>query len=65
MSTFSSTTEKTGLQKHTGAASLFAVVSLPGQKLQGQLQVALQRLKLSSVTAETDIVKEESWAKFL
>lgn len=41
------------------------MVSLPGQKLKGQLQVALQCPKLLNVTAETDIVKEESWTELL
>lgn len=41
---------ETGLYKHPRVA-LFAVVRLPGQELQGQLQVTLQRLKLLYVTA--------------
>lgn len=41
------------------------MVSLPGQKLKGQLQVALQCPKLLNVTAETDIVEEESWTELL
>lgn len=41
------------------------MVSLPGQKLKGQLQIALQCPKLLNVTAETDIVKEESWTELL
>ena len=55
---------ETGLYKHPRVA-LSAVVRLPGRELQGQLQVTLQRLKLLYVTAETDIVKEESWTEFL
>ena len=40
-------------------------VNPPGQKLQRQLQVVLQCVKLLDITAKTDIAKEEPWTEFL
>lgn len=39
--------------------------SLPGQKLQGQLQAVLQGPQLLHVAAHTDVVEEESWTELL
>ena len=49
--------------KPTLSARLAA--SLPGQKLQRQLQVVFQGPQLLDVAAKTDVVKEEAWTEFL